>query len=291
MIWNAINDPLFGYIQDNYSFSWVKSRRHSILYGALPFVISFLLPWFPWSDYTASSDSVFAGIQLLVVLCLYDAVFTFVLLAQCALFTEMSQRQDDRLRLVRYSQVASLIGASSVFFCNLFSSNLENYGTFQLCCVVIAIIAFLCISYTGKHANTEYDVSEVLHDTDILLGGGGSQSQRSSSSPSPSKSSGDMGSSARTAELSYWRQTIQIFSQRSFTSFVLMNFCQIFHSVFLTNFTGIICDQLISDEYISPGMRSTFYGALFLLPQVCNSFLVGRWIGLGGEAGGGGCWE
>lgn len=245
MIWNAINDPLFGYVQDNYNFSWVKSRRHSILYGALPFVISFLLPWFGWSDF--SQPSLLAGVQLLVVLCLYDALFTFVLLAQCALFTEMSRKQEDRLRLVRYSQVASMLGSSSVFFCNYLSDNLTSFHSFQLSCIAIAILAFLSMMYTGKHAYTEYDVVHTAELETQLF-----------EPPSANKSS----------EYSYWRQTLQIFTQQSFISFVLMNFMQLFHSYFLSNFTGIICDELISSNNLSSTMRSVFYGALFLLPQV-----------------------
>ena len=97
MVWNAINDPLFGYIQDNMNISWVRSRRHSILYGAPLYAISFLVPWFPWGTY--EKGSWLAGAHLLFSLCLWDTLFTFVLLAQCALFAEMSKKHEDRLRL------------------------------------------------------------------------------------------------------------------------------------------------------------------------------------------------
>nr|XP_047923427.1 transmembrane protein 180 isoform X2 [Anser cygnoides] len=51
MIWNAINDPLFGYIQDNSKFACCSRRQFSILYGAPLYALAFLLPWFPWKHY------------------------------------------------------------------------------------------------------------------------------------------------------------------------------------------------------------------------------------------------
>ena len=248
MIWNAINDPLFGYIQDNYSFSWVKSRRHSIMYGAPLFAISFMVLWIPWGSYNDTTDSWLAGAQLMFSLCFYDTLFTFVLLAQCALFTEMSKLHLDRLRLVRYSQVGSLLGSSSVFFTNLVSANAENFFLFQLMCAVITGIAYLCFMYTGRHALTEYEQKQIeehkLLGVDITL------------------------PVDKTSQFNMKQQVFQIFSQPSFVSFILMNFCQIYHMTFLYNFMSIMCDALISNEVMSVGVRSVFYGTVMIIPQV-----------------------
>ena len=249
MLWNAVNDPLFGYMQDNMSFSWVKSRRHSILYGAPLFALSFLLPWFPWGDY--STETWLSGVQLIVILCFYDTLFTFVLLAQCALFAEMSKGQEDRIRLVRYSQIAGFIGSCSVFFCNFISNNLSNYTAFLLVCIVIAILSWLSLHYSGSNSFTEYDIQ--------LLNKGVNSSRQNSS---------DELSLDKTSEYTWWQQTKQIFSQPSFVSFILMNFCQIFHTTFLANFTGIFCDQIIPIGLIPHQVRSVFYGLIFVLPQV-----------------------
>ena len=187
MVWNAINDPLFGYIQDNMNISWVRSRRHSILYGAPLYAISFLVPWFPWGTY--EKGSWLAGAHLLFSLCLWDTLFTFVLLAQCALFAEMSKKHEDRLRLVKYTQFASLIGCTAVSFTGLLSSNLEKYENFQMSCVVIAILAYACMRYTGNNALTEYDKSN----------------------NDPSRASTH--TSEKGSHYSIWRQIIQIATQ------------------------------------------------------------------------------
>ena len=244
MIWNAINDPLFGYMQDNMSCSWVRSRRHSILYGAPLYALSFLVPWFSWSGYIP--HSVISGFQLVFALCFYDTLLTFVLLAQCALFAELSKNHKDRLTLVRYAQVASLIGSNSVFFCDYVSGGLQNMVNFQVACIIIAGLAFVCMSYTGLYAVTEYDTQVES------LGKRGDESENSSSS----------------AFSSIWRQTCQIMKQSSFVSFVCTNFWHIFHGTFLSNFTNIFYDHLVPKDYMPPVYRSLFFGATFILPQV-----------------------
>ena len=247
MVWNAINDPLFGYVQDNYSFSWVKSRRHSILYGAPLFSISFLLTWIPWGDY--SETTWLAGFQLMFCLCFYDALFTFVLLAHCSLFAEMFTTHDERLHLIRTAQVASLVGSSSVFIINLLSTNSENFFVFQVVCGFFALFSYLCFSYTGKYAETTFDVAAQKRN--------------------------ELGETENMSEIhennySAWKKTWQIFKEPAFIAFVLVNFCQMFQATFLSNFLAIICDSLISSDVLTSTARGVFYGCTFLLPQVSD---------------------
>lgn len=103
MVWNAVNDPLFGYLQDNSRIRCCSLRRLSILYGAPLYSLSFLLAWFPWRSYYPGDW--LSGLHLVVALCAFDGLLTFVLLAQCALFAEISNNHQNRLRLVQYSQV------------------------------------------------------------------------------------------------------------------------------------------------------------------------------------------
>ena len=249
MIWNAVNDPLFGYMQDN--LDWVKSRRHSILYGAPFYALAFLLAWFPWGDYTESTWV--SGLHLMVTLCCFDALFTFVLLAQCCLFTELSHNHEDRIRLVRYQQVASLIGSCSVFICEVSSNHLENFFNFQVVCVLLAIGSFLCMRYTGLHSYTQYDTMEAQSvKQEVSLHQEGTAALRAN-------------------DLSIWRQTWQILKDRNFLGFVLMNFCQTFHAAYLSGFTIIFVDQLVPTDYIPSFARNSFYGSLTIIPQVSAS--------------------
>ncbi|EDO26633.1 predicted protein, partial [Nematostella vectensis] len=75
LIWNAINDPLFGYLQDTCESEIFRKRRKAVLYGAPLFAMSFLLPWFPWIQ--GVNGHWVTGVHLIVSLCFYDALFTY----------------------------------------------------------------------------------------------------------------------------------------------------------------------------------------------------------------------
>jgi len=252
MIWNAVNDPLFGCLQDNVrSWSVFRSRRLSILYGAPLFVVAFILPWFPWANYESSGSAWLAGVQLTVVLCFYDAMFTFVLLAQCALLAEMSSSQADRVRMVRYSQAAGLFGSISVLVCETTSSGLQHYGSFQMTCIGLGLAAGACFVYTGLKADAQFDCSV---------------------GPAADNISEDKPLKGYDSVMMVLRQTRQIFAQCSFISFVLVNFCQIYHTTFLANFTNIIGDRLMGTG-LSATTKSWLYGSLFVIPPVCHGCL------------------
>ncbi|KAM8961632.1 transmembrane protein 180-like [Pelodytes ibericus] len=240
MIWNAINDPLFGYIQDNSKVKCCSRRRHSILYGAPFYALAFLLPWFPWRDYTEGDW--LSGIHLMVALCVFDGMLTFVLLAQCALFAEISTKHESRLQLIKYNQVASLLGSSSILFCGLVSDNMEKFFTFQTFSVFLAVLSTACMIYTGVFGISQYEQKD-------------SSMERSKPEASLSWSS----------VLSLTRQ---ILTQKNFVLFVSMNFFQVFHATFCSNFMIIFADNLIPRDALPSFVKSIMYGAGFIFPQL-----------------------
>lgn len=246
MVWNAVNDPLFGYLQDNSRVPCCSQRRLSILYGAPLYSLAFLIAWFPWRAY--SHDDWLSGLHLTVALCAFDALLTFVLLAQCALFAEISNHHQNRLRLIKYSQVASLIGSSSVLFCGMVSTNMENFTAFQAFNVLIAVISCLCMMYTGFHSESRFD--NKISESDVL-GCPDQTAHKTACSFSMLKS-----------------LTWQILTNRDFQLFVTMNFFQVFMLAFLNNFTMIFTEHLIPPDALPSLAKSFMYGAGFILPQL-----------------------
>ncbi|XP_075292305.1 transmembrane protein 180 isoform X2 [Opisthocomus hoazin] len=242
MIWNAINDPLFGYIQDNSKFACCSRRQFSILYGAPLYALAFLLPWFPWKHY--EEGDWLSGLHLIVALCAFDGLLTFVLLAQCALFAEISTRHESRLQLIKYNQVATLIGSTSILFCGLISDNMENFAYFQAFTVVVAALATACMCYTGKYSTSQYERREICTENADLENGDGAFSWSSVIS-----------------------LTKQIMTEKNFLFFVTMNFFQVFHLAFCNNFMMIFADNLIPKDVLSSSIRSIMYGAGFICPQ------------------------
>ncbi|XP_060798453.1 transmembrane protein 180-like [Neoarius graeffei] len=238
MIWNAVNDPLFGYLQDNCRIPCCSQRRLSILYGAPFYSLAFLLAWFPWRSYEAGDW--LSGVHLVITLCAFDSMLTFVLLAQCALFTEISENHQIRLRLIKYSQVASLIGSSSVLFCSLVSHNMDNFFAFQVFCMFVAVLGCACMVYTGIHSESRFDakVAEAsLHQPPLSL------------------------SAVVT-------MTWQILTNRDFQLFVVMNFFQVFLLAFFHNFAMIFSEHLIPANALPSLAKSFMYGAGFICPQL-----------------------
>ncbi|XP_041813792.1 transmembrane protein 180 isoform X2 [Chelmon rostratus] len=253
MVWNAVNDPLFGYLQDNSRVPCCSQRRLSILYGAPLYSLTFLIAWFPWRSY-APGDWL-SGLHLTVALCAFDGMLTFVLLAQCALFAEISSHHQSRLRLVKYSQVASLVGSSSVLFCGVLSKNMEDFAAFQAFTVFIAILSCGSMLYTGYHSESRFDNKG--SESDALCSDQAHQSSFSFS----------------MLRALMW----QILTNRDFQHFVLMNFFQVFMLAFLNNFTMIFAEHLIPPDVLPSLAKSIMYGAGFICPQLlvlsCQSLL------------------
>uniref|UniRef100_A0A8D0GG98 Transmembrane protein 180 n=1 Tax=Sphenodon punctatus TaxID=8508 RepID=A0A8D0GG98_SPHPU len=241
MIWNAINDPLFGYIQDNSKVPCCSRRQFSILYGAPLYALAFLLPWFPWKQY--QEGDWLSGLHLVVALCAFDGMLTFVLLAQCALFAEISTKHESRLQLIKYNQVATLVGSTSILFCGLISNNMENFAYFQIFTILVAAVATACMCYTGIYSTSQYEQKETVENASL--------------------GNDDIALS--------WSSVIsltkQIMTQKNFVLFVTMNFFQVFHLVFCSNFMMIFADNLIPKDVLSSSIRSIMYGAGFICPQ------------------------
>ncbi|XP_073447135.1 transmembrane protein 180-like [Aquarana catesbeiana] len=238
MIWNAINDPLFGYIQDNSKSDFCSIRRRSILFGAPFYALAFLIPWFPWKDY--SEGDWLSGIHLVVALCVFDGMLTFVLLAQCALFAEISTKHESRLQLIKYNQLASLLGSSSILFCGLVSDNMENIPRFQTFTLGLAVLSTACMSYTGVFGVTQYEQKYL---------------------------EGNSRSDTPLSWSSVLTLTKQILTQKNFLLFVSMNFFQVFHATFCSNFMMIFADNLIPKDALPSFIRSIMYGAGSIFPQ------------------------
>jgi GPH family glycoside/pentoside/hexuronide:cation symporter len=104
--WNAINDPLFGILQERINTE--MGRRIPVLrFGALFYALTFIICWFPFIGNT----QVALFWNLLLVLFLFDSMFTMVGLVITALPAEMVITQEARSNLSLYNVIIGSIGA------------------------------------------------------------------------------------------------------------------------------------------------------------------------------------
>ncbi len=106
-IWNSINDPLAGYLSDRTRTRWGR-RIPYILLGTPLLVVSFALLWMPPLAIQADSVALFS--YFLVMLLLFDLVYTLVTLNRDALFPEMFSDPGERARVSALRVVFSQMG-------------------------------------------------------------------------------------------------------------------------------------------------------------------------------------
>lgn len=104
-VWNAVNDPLFGFITDNTRSKY--GRRIPYLRFTAPFLaLTFFMVWMAPTQ--AEEPMVF--VWMLVSMLLYDTCFTIVGLVQAALLPELSEYEDDRSALQVSMALSNLLG-------------------------------------------------------------------------------------------------------------------------------------------------------------------------------------
>ncbi|MDJ0664753.1 MAG: MFS transporter, partial [Acidimicrobiia bacterium] len=104
-LWDGVNDPLVGILSDR-TRSRHGRKRVYLLYGAVPFALSFMLLW--WIP-TGTSTAVTFIIATAVAL-LFATTYSLVGVPYQALVPMMTTDYDDRTRLVAYKAIFSAVG-------------------------------------------------------------------------------------------------------------------------------------------------------------------------------------
>ena len=103
--WDLVNDVLFGYIEDKTKSKWGK-RRPYLIFGALPFALSF---WLVFSVPKGLSDIAYFFI-IIGSFVLFDTFHTLTNTAYSAMTAEITDDYNERTSLTTYRMVFSIIG-------------------------------------------------------------------------------------------------------------------------------------------------------------------------------------
>jgi glycoside/pentoside/hexuronide:cation symporter, GPH family len=104
-IWDAVNDPLIGVFADRVRTRWGR-RRPLFLFGALPFMITFVMLWWvpPWDS------QILKALYYAFWYILWDTAFTFVAVPYNALTPELTEDYDERTQLNGFRMAVSMAG-------------------------------------------------------------------------------------------------------------------------------------------------------------------------------------
>lgn len=159
-IWNALNDPLFGYITDSTRSRW--GRRIPYMRFTAPFLaLTFVLVWF--APPQAGQEALFWW--MLVSMLLYDTCYTIIGLAYSALLPEISESDAERNGLQISSSLFGLLGMILGFLIPDFfrpKAGVEvSFLPLQASMVVVALVSMVLILLTTFRVKERPEFSRV----------------------------------------------------------------------------------------------------------------------------------
>jgi GPH family glycoside/pentoside/hexuronide:cation symporter len=166
-IWNAINDPLFGYISDSTRFK--SGRRIPYMRYTAPFLaLTFALVWF--APPQAGQEGLF--FWMLAAMLLYDTCYTIIGLVYSALLPEITESDGERNGLQISASLFGLLGMILGFLIpDLFRPKVGAVISFlplQLSMVVIGVLGAFFIILTTLKVKERREFHEVDKPLSLL---------------------------------------------------------------------------------------------------------------------------
>ncbi len=158
-VWNALNDPIFGFLSDSTKSS--KGRRIPFMRYTAPFLaLTFVLVWFAGPE---MSDSAIFWWMLVSTL-LYDTCYTIIFLVFSALLPEVTELDDERNKLQAMASFFTLVGMIFGFIVPDLvrpKSGSPSLLPFRLSMVAIGIIGALLILFTTFYVKERPEFTKV----------------------------------------------------------------------------------------------------------------------------------
>ena len=141
-IWDAINDPLFGWLTDKTKSRFGK-RRVFMIFGAIPLAIAVALLW-----YVPAANRIWTFVWIALTFMLFDTVWTLTNVPYYALTSELTDDYDERSSLTTYRMVmavpAYLLGAAiTPAIVGLFALQRTGYAFIGILYGVISAVVLL----------------------------------------------------------------------------------------------------------------------------------------------------
>lgn len=141
---NSLNDPLSGQLSDRTDRErWGSRRLIYIKYGGPIWALTFLLVWFPWS----LTNQIIIFLHYVVTICLFDTMYTLVILLWLALLPEMTMDIDERNKAQFFATVLGTVVTLPVFI--IIANIPPNSDQFRAIMFILAAISTVFILLTA----------------------------------------------------------------------------------------------------------------------------------------------
>lgn len=157
-IWNAVNDPLIGYLSDRTHTRWGR-RKPYILIGTIPIIIIEIILWLP-----PTTSYFITFIYLLIMLICYDTFYSMVALPYDSLFPELYTSVKDRAEVNTIKQILATIGMLCAFLLpGIFIGELTKKTGYLINGIVTSTIVGIALLFSLKYGVIEREEFTLDH--------------------------------------------------------------------------------------------------------------------------------
>jgi len=107
--WDYVNDPIVGHLSDRTRTRWGR-RRPFLLFGAIPFGLSFLLLWLS-PNFSQTGLIIYYSVAYII----YEAMATIVYMPYYALTPELTEDYDERTKLTSFRMLFNIVGSLTAY--------------------------------------------------------------------------------------------------------------------------------------------------------------------------------
>lgn len=167
-IWDAISDPIMGYVAERTKSKWGPYRPY-LLFGAVPLCLSFALLFTPVSF----APGIWQTAYYLAILLLFRSCYTIVSIPYSALSARVTRNSDARTKLAGIRMYFGFLGGISIsFFAKTLQEKFSDAEAFHYMGIGAAIAAagilFICFRNTEESANPINEISTQASISDSL---------------------------------------------------------------------------------------------------------------------------
>lgn len=150
-IWDAVNDPLFGWISDRTNSKRFGKRRVYMLFGAVPLMVAVALLWFAPAGISGTA----AFIWIVITFILFDTLMTLTSVPYYAMTAELTPDYDERSSLTAFRMLmgvpAYIVGAAvTPIIVGFFALQQTGYRAMGIIYGVIAGAVLLVVALSLK---------------------------------------------------------------------------------------------------------------------------------------------
>jgi len=275
MIWNTVNDPVFGVLSDwlvtnKGKKSQMRRRANSIMWGGLWWAVAFILVWFPPSQSDASPGIL--GLYFTFCLCFYDGLLTFVELNHSAVLSEVTTDVNERAKCNLSSAAFATLGSMTSFFGHYYWDR-ENLNTFRLLCLAIAFLATASFYLSAQLLKQPHEKFKkvVKKGSSVRFG---KHSSSNDDSLVDTGTSAKSGTSLRTELRSSLHRSIEavrdLWQSQNGRVYAIVHCLQCFDCTFQKNFFPIFLTHFAAGQ-VSQSTLSVVVASSFVLPWLATS--------------------